>query len=188
MSLRLKISAKETKKAIVITECTGKYSGDNKGGWGLPNPDITQVTKAQFEIYRSEATTPQIISVFPDFPSNDTDVAYEVLISQLGLKSVTSGTWKIGYRVSGIDQNGLPYEKYTETKEVFFKDAECCVDKLVASTANVPVNVFMKDEKKKSAVELAALLEDAKRAAKCGTFDVAQNILKFINLQCGCCS
>ncbi len=187
MSLRLKISAKETRGAIVINECTGKYSGDNKGGYGSPNPDINQVTKAQFEVYQPEHLMPQIIPVFPDFPLNDPDLGYELLTSQLGLKRITSGVWKIGYRVTGMF-GGIEYEKYTEIKEVFYKDAECCVDKLVASTVNVPVNVFMKDEKKKSAAELFILLKDARFNAKCGNFDAAQNALKFISLQCGCCS
>lgn len=188
MTLRPKITGKETKNAIVINECTGKYSASNKGGWGIPNAELSKVTKAQFEVYVPEAITPQIISVFPDFPTDDTELGYELTVSQLGLKKVTSGTWKIGYRVFGVGANGVPYEKYTETKCVFLKDAECCIDKLKAKTVNVPINVFMKDEKKKSVVELEALYNDAVFAAGCGSFDVAQTILKFINLQCGCCS
>jgi hypothetical protein len=187
MALRPRISVKESKNSIVINECTGKYSGDNNGGYGVPNALLSSVTKAQFEIYVPEATTPFVLPVFPDFPSDDTELGYEVLVSQLGLKTVTSGVWKIGYRVTGV-VGGLEYEKYTEAKEAFFKSAECCVDKLVASTANVPVNVFMKDEKKKLAAELSILLKFAKYNAKCGNFDGAQTNLKFINLQCGCCS
>lgn len=187
-SLRLRIKVKETKSAIVVNECTGKYSGDNKGGWGNPNPELSGVAKAQFEIWMPKATAAVIISVFPEFPTDDTEFGYQVLTSQLGINKVTSGTWKVGYRVSGLDRAGLPYEKYAETKVVFFKDAECCVDKLMAKTANVPVNVFMKDEKKKSAAELSVLLENAKWLGECGDFVAAQNVLEYINLQCGCCS
>lgn len=188
MSLRLKIQLREAKNSILITECTGKHSGDNKGGWGIPNYDLSMVTKAQFEIYLPESTNPIILPVFPEFPVNVTDIAYEVLKSQLGLTTITSGTWKSGYRVFGTDAGGLAFEKYTETKTVFIKDAECCVDKLVASTANIPMNVFMKDEKKKAAAELVVLLKDAGFAKDRGDFAAAQTILKFINAQCRCCS
>ncbi len=188
MSLKLRIQFKEDKNSIVINECTGKYNGDNKGGWGSPNYTLAMVTKAQFEIYVPEATNPIIIPVYPNFPIDDTDVGYEVLKSQMGLDRIISGTWKIGYRVSGVDSSNLEFEKYTETRCVFTKDAECCVDKLVAGTANIPLNVFMKDEKKRSAVELSALLKDAIFAKDCGNFDGAQKILKFIGLQCRCCS
>lgn len=188
MSLKLKIKIKEEKNSIVINELTGKHRGDNKGGWGVPNYALGMVAKAQFEIYPPESTNPTIIPCFPDFPSDDDDLGYEVSKTQLGINEITSGVWKVGYRVSGIDHNNVGFEKYTETKAIFIKDAECCVDKLVASTANTPLKVFMKDEKKKIAVELSALLKDAAFAKKCSDFETAQTILKYINLQCRCCS
>lgn len=187
MSLRLKISAKEDTGLIVINECTGKFNGGNTGGWGGTNQLLTEATSAQFEIYPPEITTPIIINVFPDFPTDDKGLGYEILAAQLSMTSIESGSWRIGYRVAGVDSDSLPFEKYAETNVVFTQTAECCVDKLIASTANVPVNIFMKDDKKKAAVELSALMQDALWAKKCGKFNAAQTILKFINLQCQCC-
>ena len=188
MSLKLKIQVKESKNSIVINECTGRRSHDNEVGYGLPNYTLAMVTKAQFEIYKPEQIQPLIIPVYPNFPTDDTELGFEILKSQTQSDIIESGVWKVGYRVSGVDQHNLEFEKYTETKSVFIKDAECCVDKLVASTANIPMNVFMKDEKKRIAAELSILLKDAEFAKSCGNFDAAQKILKFINLQCRCCS
>jgi hypothetical protein len=187
--LQIKISAKEEKNAVVIYECTGKYDGDNKGGYGiLNNITLANVTSAQFEIYKPNQTTPLIINVFPNFPSDDKEMGYELGIAILQATSIESGVWKFGYRIGGVDSKGRPFEKYTETKEVFIKSAECCVDKVRASTINIPASGKFKDERKKSAAELTALLSDAKWAKGCGKFAAAQDILTFINLQCECCN
>ena len=184
MALQLKISVKEDKDCIVVQECTGKYSGTNKRGYNIPNVTVANVTAAQLEIYRPEQTTPQIINVFPDYPTDDTELGYEVLAAALGVSKIESGVWKIGYRVSGVDKDGKPFEKYTESKEVFLKTAQCCVDKAKASAASDWTN----KDKKKAASELEALMTDAEWAKCCGKFNAAQDILKYINLQCECCN
>lgn len=182
MSIQLHISAKETKTAIVIYDCTG----NGKYGWSNQTVDIKTVTLSQFEIYPPQTKDPIIIPCFPDFPNIDENLGFEIPVSSLGMASLESGVWKIGFRVIG-NSKGVPYEYYNESKFIFTESAECCVDKLRSSTANVPVNVFMKDEKKRSSVELTILLQDALWAKECGKYDAAQTILKFINLQCECC-
>lgn len=183
----LKISAKETKDGLVIYDCTGKYSHDNKGGWELPNSSLAGVTLAQFEIYPPKAITPIIIPVFPDFPTTDKDLGYEILLTQLAMKSITSGVWKIGYRVKGNDQANVGYEQYVEKQFVFIKSAQCCVDTLTAHTTNTPLTDFMRDDKRRAAVELSALMRFAERAACCFNYNAAQTMLEYINLQCECC-
>ena len=80
------------------------------------------------------------------------------------------------------------YEIDPDTKEVFVKHAECCVDKLRARTANIPPNALTKDLRMKSAAELSALITTVKWAKEKGDFNVAQTKLSFINLQCqNCC-
>jgi hypothetical protein len=185
-SLQLYISAKEDKDKIVVYECTGKYSGSNSGGWGKPNYELSMVTKAQFEVYPPQVTTPIIIQIFPEFPTDDKDIGYELPVSFFSMTKVESGTWKIGMRVFGTDSKAVAFERYTEMRFIFTKTAECCVDKLLSSTANVPVTVFTKDDKKKVASELHTILEKALWAKECNKYDVAQNLLKYITLQCEC--
>lgn len=187
MTTKLSISAKEDKDKLVITECTGKYKGDNKHGWGLPNTTLSSVTHAQFEIYPPTQTSATIINISPDFPTDDTDLGYEIPATTFGMTTLESGVWKIGYRVNGII-NSIPYEYYTERRFIFTQQAQCCVDKLMGITVNVPVQTFLKDDKKKAATELYLLMTDALWAKQCNNFDAAQKILKYINLQCqNCC-
>lgn len=186
MSLQNYISAKEDKDKIVVYECTGKYSGDNRTGWGKPNLELSMVNKAQFEVYPPQITTPVIVEIFPDFPTDNKEIGYELPVSLFSMTVVESGVWKIGMRVFGTDAKGVAFEKYTEMRFIFTNTAACCVDKLVASTINVPVNVFTRDDKKKAATELHAFMEDALWAKECNKFDAAQKILKYINLQCEC--
>lgn len=183
----IKISAKETNDGLVIQECTGRYNYENKGGWELPNASLAGVTSAQFEIYPPRVTVPIIISVFPDYPTIDKNMGYEILLAQLSMTSIISGTWKIGYRVKGLDQMGVGYEEYVEIQCVFLKSAKCCIDKLNAKTINVPVVAFMRDDKRRASVELSALMRSAEWAKKCNNYTAAQTILEFINLQCQCC-
>lgn len=187
MSLQQKIFAKEEKDRIVVYECTGKYSGDNKSGWGKPNLELKMVTSAQLEVYPPEVITPIFVTVFPDFPTDDTELGYELNADLFGMNTIESGVWKIGMRVKGVDSKAVAFEKYSESRFIFTKAAECCVDKLISITANVPVNVFTKDDKRKAATDLSTLLNDALWAKECGKYDAAQKILKFINLQCQCC-
>jgi hypothetical protein len=183
-TFKLQVSVKEDKDCIVVYDCTGK----DETGWGIPNITLANVTSAQFEIYKPNTTSPLIIPVFPDFPTDDTTLGYELLTAKLQCAVIESGVWKIGYRIAGEDNNGRPFEKYAETKEVFIKSAQCCVDKLNATTINTPSTQMFKDEKKKAAAELNALMQQACWAKSCGKFEAAKDILKYINLQCECCN
>lgn len=187
MSLIVKISAIEEKDRIVLYECTGKYSGDNKGGWGKPNVELTHVQFAQLEVYPPNVTVPIIVPVFPNLPTDDTDLGYELPIDLFSMKKVESGVWKFVLKVKGVDSKAVPFEKSGEVKEVFTKSAECCVDIMRRKTLNAYVNASTKDEKREAARELSVILDDALFAKCCGNYDVAQRLLKFINLQCECC-
>lgn len=187
MSLQIKISAKEDNKMIVVYDCTGKYSYDNKYGWGKPNLELKMVTSAQLEVYPPEVTTPILVTVFPDFPTDDTKLGYELPANLFSMDVIESGVWKIGMRLKGLDSKSVAFEKYSESRFIFTEAAECCVDKLIAITANVLVTVFTKDDKRKKASELSTLLQSALWAKECSKYDVAQKTLKFINSQCQCC-
>lgn len=188
MAIKNKISIKEFDNGILIQDCTGKYYSDNTGGWGAPNIKLSNVDKCIFEIYKPSSTTPVTINAFPDYPTDDTELKYEVLCAAIGETFVESGVWRVGMRISGTTDSGMPFEKYCETKEVFTSRAECCVDKLVARTANIPPNALTKDALAKSAAELSVLMMTVAWAKCKGHFNVAQTKLKYINLQCeNCC-
>ena len=185
MSLLPKIYAKESKDYVVVYDTTGKYSGNNQGGYGGPNVNISDVTEAYVEVYTPQSETPVIVPVYPSFPELDEEIGYDIPVSLFSMTEVESGVWKIGYRLKGKDSKGVSFEKYNECKFIFTNSAECCVDKLVASTVNTPL--VMKDERKKAADELVIILRTALWAKERQMYDAAQTQLKFITLHCNCC-
>ena len=188
MSLIIKISAIEESDKVVVYDCTGKYSADNRGGWGKPNVELSMVQSAQIEVYPPNVSTPIIVPVFPDLPTDETDLGYELPIDLFSMKTVESGVWKFVLRVKGVDSKSVPFEHFGDVREIFTKSAECCVDKLMRKTISSCGNVFMKDEERKSVSELRNILDIALYSKdKCGNYDAAQRLLKFINLQCECC-
>jgi len=183
MALQTKITAKELKTSFAIYECTGAYSSSNTGGWGIKNPKIENVTVAYFEITPPNALAPIVVNVFPDFPTTDSTVGYEITPSMVDATYIVSGTWKIAYIVTGTDLNGNSYTKKTTILKVFTNSAECCVAKM---TKYITVDAF-KDKKQKVAVELSALLYAVKENKDCYPSD-SNDILTYINLQCACCT
>lgn len=178
----------EEPNALIVQELTGKYGSDNTGGYGTPNIKLSNVKSARFEIFKPNATTPVIYTVFPDYPTDDVKLQYELLTAALGVKYLESGVWKVKYIISGETDAGVPFEYSTETKEVFMHHAKCCVDKLTAHTANIPANALYKDERKKAAAELRMLFESTEWLKCHGDFNSAQTNLDYINLQClDCC-
>jgi hypothetical protein len=194
-ALLLKINAVEEGKTILFSECTGLYSDANKTGYGTQTVDISWVTAAQVEITppaRSNPPSiqlPYIVNVFPDFPSVDS-IPYEILDGQVGVagKGITSGKWKIGYRVSGKTPAGIPFSYYTYSDFVFTNKAQCCIDNVTRSTANVPTTVSLKDDQKRITAEIVMAFDFAIWAKECKKFDVADKHLRFINDHCcdGC--
>lgn len=182
MALQINISAKEFKNSFAIYDCTGTYSSSNQGGWGGSNPKIENVTSATFEIYAPESLVPVQVSVYPDFPTTDKELGYEITPSMLGMQHIESGTWKIVYVVNGKDNSGVNYTKKATLVIVFTNSAECCIDKMIKE---VSPNAF-DNKKQKLAVELWAELQAVKMMKDCFPTN-AQKILKHINLQCACC-
>lgn len=50
MSLNLKFNVLEETNSLILIDCTGDYSNENKGGWGGPNPKRSDVTSSVMEI------------------------------------------------------------------------------------------------------------------------------------------
>lgn len=187
-TLRIKLSHKEERNSLIIYDCTGKASAENRSGWGHRTIELSWITAAQLEIYKPEEKSPVIINTFPDFPRTD-DFGFEIPQIRLGMTGgLESGAYKVVLRVKGTRPDQSKFEIAGSNIFILTKKAECCVDKLTARTANIPTSVFMKDDKKKKAVELSNLLQDVFWAKEKGFIDAAQNTLKYINLQCECCN
>lgn len=188
MGLELSISATEEINSFIIHDCTGKYTPDNEGGYGLPNVRIEDATDAFFEIRTpslKESDEAIKIVVYPDLPSLDVS-AYEILPSMLNFTNdeIESGEYKIKYTVLTTDKLGVNRTNVAYLTKVFTKTIECCIDKM---TANKLTKGVFKDEKQKLVIELSNLLEDVKKQIDCELTKKANETIEYLKSQCKCC-
>lgn len=208
MSLQLSISVEEQANSFFVYNCTGEYHmKDNLGGFGGPNPKITDITTSvitviptpnpnipfnltpnQVDTIVITPTPPQSyqINVYPDFPSTD-DKGYETLPYMIGNTTnvIPSGKCRIQLDITGtqtIGVNKIPFTSTTFLDVVFIKTVSCCVDKL---QKQVNVTNF-KDNKSKSIIELGNLLDSAEDSIECGLLDQANGIIRLLEDQCVC--
>jgi len=186
-SLFLKISAKETPKSILVSELTGAYSSQNTGGYGVQTVTITQVTKSYLNITRGKESF--YVDLKPlGFPTTDDCMIAEILPSQVGSKGcIKSGKYVIEYVVEGVNGSGQPF-KYATKYVLLATDCVAeCVDKLNRNTVNVPVDKFMKDDRKTTSIEMGILMENVLWAKCCGLIDYADEIIQYIYSKgCSC--
>jgi hypothetical protein len=191
MSLILKISTSELKNSFVVYDCTGNYSSDNQGGYGVYNPKIKDVEDAFLEIYTpaipySATAAPYKIKVYSDMP-NDKEFGFEIFPEMIGQHAansgIESGKYTIRYTVSGKDKNGVSYTKSVMMSFVFIKNVSCCIDKL---GKKVGKDAF-KDDKQKKIIELENLLQSAQYHIDCDLLDSANDIIEYLKGQCKCC-
>lgn len=208
-NLQLSISVEEQANSFFVYNCTGEYHmKDNLGGFGGPNPKITDITTSiitvtptpnpntPFTLTPNQVDTivitpnpPQSfsITVYPDFP-DDTDKGYEILPYMIGNANniIPSGKCRIQWDISGIQTigvNKIPFTATTFLDVVFIKTVACCVDKLQKY-----VNVSnYKDKKSIIIIELENLLETAiYDINECGLLDQANGKIMLLQSQCVC--
>ena len=97
MSLQTEISVKENQNSFTVYDCTGKYSGDNKTGYGTPNQKLSDIVSSILYIQSPYDTTeyPNKLDVTGVLP-NELELGYEILPAQIiGQKDeIESGLWK----------------------------------------------------------------------------------------------
>lgn len=183
MSLSINISASEEKNSLNVFDCTGLYSPNNKGGYGVYNPQIKDVETAVLEITKASTGEKFTVDVFPYLPTT-TDVGFEVLPHQLGSSNgeIESDVYSIKMTVTGT-YKGKSFSYFGIIKKVLTKSVECCVDKW---TKLIDKNVF-KDDKQKKAIELNNLLESLCYQIDCELYDEASKTIEYLKVQCQCC-
>ena len=123
-------------KSIEISDTTGVYSSSNEGGYGSPNPLVSDATACTVSVMMPDPTTflasgdPYVINAYPSLP-NITDTIYSIPNTSLGLLAddvLPDGQYIITYHVEGIVGNDTFSNEYT----FYFYNAnqiECCLDK-----------------------------------------------------------
>lgn len=187
MGLSLKIDVIEEKGSCTVLDCTGLFSYDNKGGYGVQNPRVEDVSSSFLEVFPPslpKGSEPYKIDVLAYLPTIS-DVGFEVIPLKVGQVNgeMESGKWKFNLVIAGRDKKGKAFNYTASVVKIFTKSVECCVDKL---SPHINSNI-LKDEKQKQATILNNLLEGVFRQIGCGLYDKADETIKYIKSQCQCC-
>lgn len=185
MGLELKISATEEKNSIYLYDCTGNYSFENKGGWGIQNSKIESVIEAFYEVRPpglKKSDPPVLITVFPNIPNKEGN-PYEVLPHVFGKNEIESGEYKI--KLTTVTEDKVNGKKtHTAFYSLFcLKSVTCCIDKKMMQVRSGG----FKDEKQKLILELSSLLTAVTYQVDCGNYDTASEDTEYLKAQCSCC-
>lgn len=184
----MKISVTETLEALFLQDCTGLFSGENKGGYGIPNERLEDMTDSYIDVQPPSATTkyPFRINTFKDgYPAKDA-FGYEILPYMVGSTNneFESGEWK--FKQTVVFTKGTKVTTKTAyLSEILIKSIECCVDK--ATKGKLQGGDIFSDPKKKLVIELSNLLEDSLRNKKCGQTESAKKTIDLLKEHCNCC-
>lgn len=180
MSLQLKISTIEETKSFVVTDCTGKHSASNPGGFGAPNIQTSDIETSVITI-----TTPQKsdfeINVYPDFPNKD-GIAYEILPYMLNMKEIEAGEYNIKLVITGTDKKGVKFTKTAYYTAFMTKSVDCCIDKMISKHIGTTDPV-----KKQELIEINNLLTSLHYSVSCGRLNRATKIVDLLKETCSCC-
>ncbi len=182
MSLRLSISATEEKNSFIVHDCTGKYSGKNQGGFGIPNIRVQDIETSTLEIETPKKVLIPITIPAGDFP-NEEGIGYEILPYMISMTEIESGEYNLKLVITGTDKSGKKFTKTAVTKVVFTRTVSCCVDKMISrniGTENV--------DKKKEMLELNNLINSMNEAIRCENYTAANKAINYLKEKCACCN
>lgn len=187
MSLQLKIEVEELIKSFLIFDCTGNYSGDNKGGYGIPNTRKEDIQSYILFVQPPSATTqyPYSIDLTGKLP-NTNKTGVEIFPSQVseGKDYIESGKWKFRIDItSKVGTNGSKTVSFFHA-EVFINNVSCCIDRKVSTLDGNA----MHDDRQMKIIELSNLLESVYGNIDNGLYDEASKTIEYLNEQCKCTS
>lgn len=182
MSLRLGIAAIEQKDSFIVTNCTGKYSGNNQGGFGIPNIQIDNIETSTIEIKTPKGDVFSLIIPVGDFP-NEEGIGYEILPYMIGMQEIESGEYNLKLVITGTDKKGKKFNKFAVFKVIFTKSVTCCVDKMLSK--NIGTENL---EKKKEMVELNNLINSMHESIRCEKYSISTKIIDLLKERCSCCN
>lgn len=184
MSLQTEISVKENQNSFTVYDCTGKYSGDNKTGYGTPNQKLSDIVSSTLYIQSPYDTTeyPNKLDVTGVLP-NELELGYEILPAQIiGQKDeIESGLWKFKLVTVINRKTGGTDTKTAYLSSVFTKSIECCLDKHSPLDAEAFSNA-----KQRKVIELSTLMTDVQWQIEKGFYDQANKTIEYLKSQCKC--
>lgn len=185
MSLEINISAEEQEDSILVFDCTGSFSGDNKGGYSGSNPQISDIILSTLFIQTPNDTKeyPWEIDVTGGLP-NKTEIGFEVFPNMMGQTEVDSGQYRFKLVHDIQLKNGTVIKEIGYFTDVFIKNISCCIDK---NSPNVDQNIST-DPRQKLTIELNLLLGGVIAMIDRGFYEKANTTIDYLKLQCKCSS
>lgn len=183
--IHIQLNTEELENSFLLFDCTGKYSADNRDGYGTPNYRIEDISAYTVDIEPPSATAPYpfTIDVLDSIP-NDDNTGLEIQPGQVGQTgdNIESGLWKFRANVTFNIRNNGQKTVTSYHSNVFIKNIECCVD---SKSQTLTGNIF-NDFRQKKIGELELLLLGVRRAIKCGLYDKANKTIEYMKAQCKC--
>lgn len=175
----------ESPSSFIVYDCTGKYSGQNPGGYGGPNFKISDIESYTLYVQgpSDTQTYPHSIDVTSSLP-NESELGLEVLPSQVGLtgNEMESGLYKFKLETTFNLKNGGTKTVSSYYSCIILRSLECCIEKLNPSIGK---DAF-KDTRQKKAIELNALLFNVKIQIDQGMLEQANTTIEYMKSQCKC--
>ena len=165
-------------KNLIFTENTGFFvTTFNEGGYGAPNPELTDVTSVEIDVTTPGATVPKTIIAGSPLPSDKCET-FTLTPTLLGTTGVPDGRYVITYRVIG-SQGGNPFTITETIQKAFHCNLECLIDKEIAKVPK------LRRECKFDQIDnielLNIFLQGAQDAACCGRIQEHDQIVADIN-------
>src|SRR3990167_6151612 len=146
LDLKFRIALSSDGETLTITETTSTYSGIYPGGWGSPNPEISDATTATIKIAlrASDGTygTETTVNVFDDATPLPSSISGTTTITgtQAGYDDTyADGIYRIIYTVTG-SSGGTPFSASTTRYDVLRNSIAVCYQEKAAEYAGCGCN------------------------------------------------
>lgn len=182
--IQIQIKTEELENSFLLFDCTGKYSGDNRTGYGIPNYRVEDIAEYTVDVQPPSATTPYpfTVNVLDSIP-NDDNTGIEIQPAQVGqTDGIESGQWKFRANVTFNTKTGGQKLVNGYLTYIFTKKIACCVDKKTAQLTDAALD----DPRQKKTIELSNLLEAVYGDIECGLYDKANTTIDYMKEQCNC--
>lgn len=172
--------------SIILTDTTGDYSlSANPGGFGSPNPDISEVSQVTATITFADNT--QVVLDITDLSSGGYPVmSYLITIAQLGLSDKIPDqviTITLLYAGATIQGSSIAWTSSTTKTILYTCQTDCCFDKLMTKV-QVSDCSCCQDGYLAKVIKGRAFLDAARLAAGCGQKNKATKLLQAAQFLC----
>lgn len=187
MSLQLNFTTCVTNGCtnIKFTETTGVYSTTNPGGWGAPNPEISNIYFASI-ILTSPNNVTYTIDIF-DSIVTEYNNGFIYTFSIPGVDNIIDGKWTIKYEIVTRQAviEDVVYTTYSKTKYfLYYCNSECCVNQMLLDLDLEDCECDCKDITYNDYIKAWTFLEALKEAARCGSVDLFTKLKKIVDKLC----